>query len=77
MPIYEFECRLCKKKFDALIGQGRKVSDIKCPKCGSGKLDKLFSAFGFKGSPEGKTVTSAAPSGCSSCQASSCDGCKG
>lgn len=77
MPIYEFECASCKNKFDALVGQGRKIDDVKCPKCGGKKLNKLFSCFGFKGSPESKMVSSTSSSGCSSCSASSCSSCKG
>jgi len=76
MPIFEFECQSCKNKFDALVGQGRKICDVKCPKCGGNELAKLFSAFGFKGSPESKMVSSTS-SGCSSCSSSSCNSCKG
>ncbi len=75
MPLFEFECSSCAEKFEALVGQGRKTSDIKCPKCGGNKLDKLFSAFGFKGSPESNMVSSTSSSACSSCQASSCSSC--
>jgi len=76
MPIFEFECGACKKRFEALVGQGRKVGDIKCPKCGGSDLNKLFSAFGFKGSSEGNMVSSTSTSACGSCSSSSCGSCK-
>jgi putative FmdB family regulatory protein len=51
MPLYEYECKKCKHRFDLI----QKVSDppaSKCPKCGGRKIEKLISASGlqFKGS---------------------------
>ncbi|NIT04179.1 zinc ribbon domain-containing protein [Candidatus Saccharibacteria bacterium] len=76
MPIFEFRCEECKEQFEALVGQGRQVSDLKCPKCGGQDLAKLFSAFGFKGSPESKMVSSTSSSACGSCSSSSCSSCQ-
>ncbi|MGH9406416.1 MAG: FmdB family zinc ribbon protein [Terriglobia bacterium] len=49
MPLYEYECRKCKRHFEKI----RKFSDaplVKCEVCG-GKLDQLISspAVQFKG----------------------------
>ncbi|WP_446830533.1 FmdB family zinc ribbon protein [Candidatus Foliamicus sp.] len=51
MPIYEYECRDCGRRLDAL----RKISDpplTDCPECGRPSLKKLLSAphFRLKGS---------------------------
>ena len=51
MPIYEYECRDCGRRLDAL----RKISDpplTECPECGRHSLKKLLSAphFRLKGS---------------------------
>ena len=44
MPIFEYICGRCGKKFEILEKPGR--SDKKtCPDCGSGKLEKQFSVF--------------------------------
>jgi len=45
MPIYPFVCRECKKKFEYV----RSVADykpgsVKCPKCGSKKVDRVWSS---------------------------------
>jgi len=51
MPVYEYECRRCKHRFELI----QKLSDpplSKCPKCKKGEVQKLLSAAGlqFKGS---------------------------
>ena len=43
MPIYEFECKECMEKFEELASPTQ--TDIKCPKCGSERVEKLFSPF--------------------------------
>lgn len=75
MPIYEFHCKECDRKFEYLvIGSDQPV----CPNCQSKNVSKLMSACGFvsKGGG-GETVRSAASSSsCSSCSAGSCAGCR-
>ena len=51
MPLYEYQCQACKKRFEKI----RKFSDPplkKCDLCGKGPITKLVSAPGiaFKGS---------------------------
>jgi putative FmdB family regulatory protein len=51
MPLYEYQCQSCKKRFEKI----RKFSDPplkKCDLCGKGPVTKLLSAPGiaFKGS---------------------------
>ncbi|MBK9250850.1 MAG: zinc ribbon domain-containing protein [Proteobacteria bacterium] len=40
MPIHDFQCRGCSKRFELLVLPNEKP---KCPGCGSGKLERLFS----------------------------------
>ncbi len=47
MPIYEYECRECGHRFEAL----QKISDAplsECPACGRDAVSKLISAAGFR-----------------------------
>lgn len=44
MPIYEYECRGCRHRFEALV----RLSDaaaVACPSCHSLNLEKLISMF--------------------------------
>lgn len=59
MPVYEYGCKSCKKKFEEL----RKFSDtsaVTCPKCGSTEVEKKFGTFvttdnlGLSKTPRGK-----------------------
>jgi putative FmdB family regulatory protein len=44
MPIYEYKCSHCGTKFEILRGISAANEDIKCPKCGAEKPERLFSA---------------------------------
>jgi putative FmdB family regulatory protein len=46
MPLYEYECQECGKKFETLV-QGSRIPS--CPGCGSEKLEKQLSTFGVGG----------------------------
>ncbi len=76
MPIYEYECNACKKKFETLV-MGNTVPG--CPGCGSHDLSRLMSACGFvsrSSGPSGETTTrSAGTSACSGCSSSNCSSC--
>ena len=48
MPIYEYECRRCGKKFEILVnGPDRKT--IQCPVCSSGSAARVMSLFSCLG----------------------------
>lgn len=40
MPIHDYQCRGCSKRFELLVLPGEKAS---CPGCGSSRLERLFS----------------------------------
>jgi len=44
MPIYEYKCEDCGKTDEFLIGVTEKDEPVKCRKCGSSNLKKVFSA---------------------------------
>jgi putative FmdB family regulatory protein len=46
MPIYEFECKDCNHRFEALL-RGTTVRDCTCPMCQSRDLRKLVSGGNF------------------------------
>jgi putative FmdB family regulatory protein len=42
MPIYEYACRTCHTRFEAIV----RGSDVpRCPSCDGGDLDRLISLF--------------------------------
>ncbi|MEA4882230.1 MAG: zinc ribbon domain-containing protein [Clostridia bacterium] len=71
MPIFEYKCRKCGRKFEELVFGCAKV---KCPDCGNDQVDKLPSAFGFKNGSEFVASTHGGGS-CGSCGGGSCSAC--
>ncbi|HDQ98985.1 MAG TPA: zinc ribbon domain-containing protein [candidate division WOR-3 bacterium] len=71
MPIREFRCRECRKTFEALVFSPRDEAGERCPSCGSGRLEKLFSVFGVSGTE--RKITSSA--NCASCSSRNCASC--
>jgi len=45
MPLYEYKCRQCDKKFETLVSSSKANDPIKCPECGSNETSKLLSSF--------------------------------
>jgi putative FmdB family regulatory protein len=44
MPIYEYYCPTCEKKFEELVF-GKKAKIVLCPKCGTNDVNRLISLF--------------------------------
>jgi putative FmdB family regulatory protein len=44
MPIYEYYCPSCEKKFEELVFETR-VAVVHCPKCGTNEVNRLISLF--------------------------------
>ncbi len=57
MPIYEYKCDNCETKYDMFHKSTVRHEDIMCPKCGSDKQRKLFSAFATSNSSSDFTST--------------------
>jgi len=49
MPIFDFTCKDCGKKFDLIISNNDKKK-VKCPDCGSSEIIQLLSLFNTGGS---------------------------
>ncbi|WP_224241593.1 FmdB family zinc ribbon protein [Hyalangium gracile] len=47
MPLYEYRCQGCSKKFEALV---RGDDRARCPSCQGESLEKLFSVFAVNAS---------------------------
>jgi len=62
MPIYEYQCRDCKKVSEFLVGVNQNKSEIICGYCGSKKLEKMMSA-GFVGKAKKENMMPCAASG--------------
>ena len=72
MPIYEFDCKPCKQRFEILISLS-KIGQATCPKCGSGEVERVMSMFSSRtsgGSSHGHGGGDCA--GCASGQCGSC-----
>ena len=50
MPLFEFQCKTCGHRFEALVIGSRQPL---CPQCESAELDKQFSTFGCGSSSSG------------------------
>lgn len=44
MPLFEFICKKCNKKFEHLVLNNEDL-DIQCPACSSIEVEKQFSSF--------------------------------
>ena len=67
MPLFSYICKECSEKFDLLIGMTFQKTELKCNKCGSKKIEKIFSSFSV-GSSEGKSSSSG-----ETCPTGTCD----
>ncbi len=45
MPLFEYRCGECARKFAKLVGMTADSSTVACPKCGSENVTKLISRF--------------------------------
>lgn len=71
MPIFDFECRDCGKKFDLLIANKDK-DKVECPQCGSRNIKQRLSVFSTTASGGSAAV---APNACQGCPSFGSGGC--
>ncbi len=57
MPMYEYRCEQCGAGFEQLRRMQDADSDVRCPKCESGRVKRLFSAFATSGCGPGNRFT--------------------
>ena len=69
MPIYEYTCQSCDKRFEKLVRSMSGKEKIVCPECGSGKTVREMSVFaGSSGQQPACGAGSAShAAGCSCC----------
>ena len=65
MPIYEYECRGCRSRFETIV-QSSAGPTPSCPSCNSVELDRLLSTFAV-GTSSPSLRPSASPAPCGSC----------
>lgn len=69
MPLFEFSCRKCSHVFEELMTSAQLAdSKLKCPACGSARVEKAFSSFatGVSGGPSSGPVGGCPGGGCGS-----------
>jgi len=71
MPTIDFYCNNCESIFEELILKRDELREVKCPKCNSKNLERLFSTFGVRSSDYSNNIGSS----CTSCDKNSCTGC--
>ncbi len=62
MPIYEYRCRKCGKRFSVLTLRVSERPAAQCDKCGSRAADRLMSRFAMPKSEEARMESLADPS---------------
>jgi putative FmdB family regulatory protein len=65
VPIYEYHCRACGRRFEKLV---HGTDAVACPACASADVARMLSLFGVK---SGSTFTASAGGGCG-CGAGGC-----
>ncbi len=72
MPLYEYACKKCGKRFECLVTAG-KEKGVVCAECGSGDVQKMISCFGIGGGSS--RIKASSSSSCTSCSSKSCSTC--
>ena len=73
MPMYEYGCLECERRFDRLRRMNQDDSDVTCPTCASGRVARRLSTFaavsrGLNGvSHEPAPVATSSGGGCGGC----------
>ncbi len=79
MPIYEYECEGCGKRFELRQCVGENGENLSCPDCGTIGPRRLFSSFFSAGSDDMSDMMSSYSGGggssCSTCSSGNCSSC--
>lgn len=71
MPIYEFRCSGCGRRFEKLCPLGESGENLKCPACGAPSPRRVMSSFSAAGVEGGKGDGA----GCGTCSSHNCASC--
>lgn len=44
MPVYEYSCQDCGKRFEVTRAVTAAAGEIRCPSCGGAKLERVYSS---------------------------------
>ncbi len=67
MPLYEFTCRKCGARFEELLSLAElEAGDLRCPKCGSRRVERGISTFSTGGGSGGLGGGATVGGGCGS-----------
>ncbi len=75
MPIYEYVCTGCNKKFEVLRPFSKADEATDCPECGKKAERALSTICCFSTDESGMTSSVAGGSSCAGCSSSSCATC--
>lgn len=45
MPLYEYQCEQCQHRFEVFQHLGQGADGMRCPKCGSENVKRVWSTF--------------------------------
>jgi putative FmdB family regulatory protein len=59
MPLYEYHCPECDRRFEVLQRMGEGGDALRCPSCGAGGVERQLSTFaaGASSEPVGAAAT--------------------
>lgn len=72
MPIYEYYCEDCHKKFDAMRPMSKADAPIECEHCHSRRTSRQLSTFATPGQ---RGESGGSRSACASCSSHTCTSC--
>jgi len=61
MPIYEYRCRKCQKRFSVLTLRVSETPTVQCDTCGSRQADRLLSRFAMPKSDDARMASLSDP----------------
>ena len=70
MPIYEFRCKACGRRFEKLCSMSENGESLRFPDCAAPAPQRVMSSFSAKG-----VEVAGGGSGCTACSAHNCSSC--
>lgn len=55
MPLYDYVCYECGDSFEKLRRMSDDDRDVRCPECGSGRVERILSIFAMGGCGSGSS----------------------